>query len=57
MGLFAMKYCIPDASSDVTNHYVLDVSNDVATFDIKSELLAARGGDKELSLHTNYILI
>ena len=36
---------------------VFDVSNDVATFDIKSELLAARGGDKELSLHTNYILI
>jgi hypothetical protein len=57
MGLLGRKLCILDASSDVTNHYVLDVSNDVATFDIKSELLAAGSGDKELSLHTNYILI
>jgi hypothetical protein len=46
MGLLGRKLCIPDASSDVTNHYVLDVSNDVATFDIKSELLAAGSGDK-----------
>jgi hypothetical protein len=46
MGLLGRKLRALYASSDVTMHYVLDVSNDVATFDIKGELLAAGSGDK-----------